>query len=127
MRGSCSREEACAVISDREWAKLLRIGTRAGRRDEGESAVPEGESECCGRRALLCAALGEYDLTPTERATAVRVALGESNQLIAQCRDVSVNTVKAQVRAIYDAAEVAGRFEFGADVLKRVLRLAHEE
>ena len=98
----------------------MRLASGGG----GRSVIPPGESECAGRRALLCTALDEYRLTPVQRAIAVRVVLGECNLVISRSRKISINTVKAHVHAIFVVAGVADRVEFGADVLRRVLRIA---
>jgi len=112
----------CARSGKLVWSSSLESSAR----DE-VGAIPRGEDECNGPRALLCAALDEYRLTPAERAVAVRMLLGESNTLIAQCREVSPGTVRAQVGDIFKAAGVAGRTALLASVLKRVLAIANRE
>ena len=107
------------TLSDREWARLVRIYKTGPRESE-----PASGEDVEYMRVVTTLALREYELTPTESIVAIRLAFGESSALIADAREVSPNTVKAQVHHIYEMARVANRSEFQADVLKRALRIA---
>ena len=112
------------MISDGVWAKLFGLGTRSDRIRRARSSIPSSQDGCRGPRSLLCAALEDFELSPTENVIAVRLLLGESILLIASCTGKKVSTVKTHISAIYRKVHASDRAEFAAEVLKRVLWLA---
>jgi len=121
-RQACSDRSSCEQPARRGQVGSGQVGSGQVRSGQGRAV-----NQRRGPRRILCTALDEYCLTPAERAVAGGVARGESNALIAHIRGVTCNTVRTQVGAIFKAADVAGRAEFLADVIERVLAIAERE
>jgi DNA-binding CsgD family transcriptional regulator len=72
-----------------------------------------------GRSVVMCA----FDLTAAEADVATSLANGASVEAIAHARGVSVNTVRAQLNAVYQKAGVTRQAEL-VRVLRDLPRLA---
>ena len=103
-------------LSDRDWALLVKI-YRTGPRGLDANTAPAGASVSYSR-SVVELAVRQYKLSPVENETAIRLAFGETNALIAQSRRVSRNTVKALVHHIYELGQVANQVGLCADVPK---------
>ena len=110
------------TLSDRDWARLVRIH-RVGRSGSSSSTTDDERTRQLAR-SLLVLVMSEFEITEAEESVAIRLVLGESIALIAQSRKVANCTVKAQLRRVYAAAGVTDHAEFSAAVLMRVLELA---
>ena len=109
------------MLTDRDWARLVQI-YKTGPREFKADTTSNGE-DVNYARSVVVLAVRQYKLSPVETEIAIRLALGETNALIAQSRRVSRNTVKAQVHHIYEVARVATHVGFCTDVYKRSLRI----
>ena len=110
------------TLSDREWARLVRIDRRGGSR----KPPPDDATVADVARLFVERAIDEYELTLAERCVAARLGLGECPAAIALIREVSEHTVRTQLRAVYNSAEVSDHGELSADMLKRVAWIAAE-
>jgi DNA-binding CsgD family transcriptional regulator len=85
-------------------ALALRRSLRRQKHAEGQLRLASGAF-----MELMEERFQEWGLTPSERDVALFAIKGMSTQEIAQMRQTSEGTVKAQTNAIYRKAEVSGR------------------
>lgn len=82
---------------------LTRFRARASRAEDALRLASGAFME------VMEARFGDWGLTPAERDVALFAVKGMSTQEIAELRDTSEGTVKAQTNAIYRKAGVSGR------------------
>lgn len=81
----------------------------------------ESQNYIQGLGATIDAQLTRWSLTPSEKEVALLILKGLSSKEIAQIRQTSEKTVRAQAVAVYSKAGLAGRSELSAFFLEDLL------
>lgn len=135
--------EATSLASASDLARVLKAGMEAKGSDfwleghHGErlvcSVTPMRlESGKCGALLLVQAPRAVvglkarlsalYGFTPAEADVAVEIAVGNSVTALAEVREVGASTIRTQLRAIFDKAEVDGQAQL-ARLVERLSRI----